>query len=61
MFSGDSPTTSVQDFIWYSSNEAVVTVSEFGTILAIGEGKAYIYETYKYNSNFVAELYVYVN
>ena len=27
-FSGDSPTTSVQDFIWYSSNEDVVTVSK---------------------------------
>lgn len=60
-FSGDSPTTSIQDFIWHSSNEDVVTVSEFGTILAIGEGEAYIYGTYKYNSNFVAELYVYVN
>lgn len=42
-FSGDSPTTSVQDFIWYSSNEDVVTVREFGTILDIGEGEAYIW------------------
>ena len=60
-FYSNSPTNSIQDFIWTSSNENVVTVSEFGTILAVGEGEAYIYGVYKYNDNFIAQMYVYVN
>lgn len=60
-FYSNSPTNSIQDFIWTSSNENVVTVSEFGTIFAVGEGEAYIYGVYKYNDNFIAQIYVYVN
>ncbi len=48
--SGDAPSTSRLDYYWYSSNESVATVTEFGTVLAIngkGNRKVTITAIYK--------------
>ena len=47
---GDSPTTSIQDFIWESSNTNIATVSIYGTITGRTVGDVTITGVYKYNS-----------
>ena len=46
----DSPSTSIQDFTWISSDTNKATVSAFGTITAKGVGIVVITGEYKYNS-----------
>ena len=46
----DSPSTSIQDFAWESSNSSIASVSSFGTITANITGEVIITGTYKYNS-----------
>lgn len=48
----DSPTTSIQDFIWTTSDSSIATVSTFGTITAHKVGVVTITGVYKYNSNY---------
>lgn len=48
----DSPTTSIQDFIWSSSDLNIASVSIFGTITSHRVGNVTIYGVYKYNNNF---------
>lgn len=45
----DSPTTSIQDFIWTSIDPNIASVSSFGTITANKTGTVTITGTYKYN------------
>lgn len=48
----DSPTTSIQDFIWTTSDSTIATVSTFGTVTAHKVGVVTITGVYKYNSNY---------
>ena len=45
----DSPSTSIQDFVWKSSDSSLAAVSSYGTITAKKTGKITITGTYKYN------------
>lgn len=64
-----SPSDNIQDYVWSSSNDQVVTVSEYGTIKVISNPFSPICEDdiwkeveitgiYKYNSNFVAKIII---
>lgn len=64
-----SPSDNIQDFVWTSSNEKVVTVSQYGTVKVISNPfspiagdniwmNVTITGVYKYNSNFVATIVI---
>lgn len=51
-----SPTNSIQDFVWSSSNSSIATVTSFGMINGVSSGTVIITGHYKYNSNFTATI-----
>ncbi len=64
----NSPSNSIQDYIWSSSDDSIATVSQYGTIKAISMGsyndnddnwaEVEITGIYKYNENFVAKIII---
>lgn len=54
-FTSDFPAQSRLDYYWYSSDETVATVSEFGTVLAISNNSPSftIVAVYKYDSSII--------
>ena len=60
-FEANSPTDSIQDFVWTSSDEEIATVSAYGTITARNKsGVVTITGVYKYNNTFIATIIIYV-
>ena len=57
--SEDAPTNSRLEYYWISSNEKVASISQYGTILAVDEGKTIIQA--KYNNDKYAIILVNVN
>lgn len=54
----DSPSSSIQDFIWVSNTPTIASVSAYGTITANRSGSVTITGTYKYNPNYIVEIYI---
>lgn len=54
--SGDSPSQSRLDYDWYSSNENILEVTKYGTILAKSVGSATITAVYKYNPTMIGNI-----
>lgn len=59
-FENNSPTSSIQDFVWVSDNPLIVSVSTFGTLTANSKGSATITGVYKYNHNYVGYISIVV-
>ena len=58
-FESNSPTDSIQDFVWTSSDNDIATVSAYGTITAKNKtGVVTITGVYKYNSKFIATIII---
>ena len=58
-FEYNSPTDSIQDFVWTSSDNDIATVSAYGTITAKNKtGVVTITGVYKYNSKFIATIII---
>lgn len=49
----DSPSASIQDFTWTSSNTNIATVSAYGTVGGVSSGTVVITGVYKYNQNYM--------
>lgn len=54
----DSPSSNIQDFTWVSNAPTIASVSAYGTITANRSGAVTIIGTYKYNPNYIVEIYI---
>ena len=55
-----SPSPSLQDYYWISTDSSVITVSSYGTITAKGIGEAEIIGIFKNNYNIIATIEIQV-